>query len=346
MDDERIWKVYIHEFPNGKVYIGITSKSVYKRWGLHGSGYNDQKLMERAISKYGWDNILHDIEAIDLTFKEACKMERELIAEYNANDTRYGYNLTAGGEGSFGYHFSEEARKRKSENLKGDKNPFYGKEHSEYTKKIISQKNKGKHAREKHPRARSIYQINIDTNEVIKEYRCISSTPFGESARRHISECCKGTRPTCMGYKWQYVDEPHEFISNWSTLRSVNQIDLKTGKVIKFWESMREALDELNISDSSQVKKCCDGKRKSCGGYGWQYSDEPHPYIDPKPLKKVVQLDKNTGEFIALYESVFDAQDKTGISRKGISHCCGGFSKSYNGFNWEWYENYERMISQ
>lgn len=43
MDNERIWKVYIHEFPNGKVYIGITSKSVYKRWGLHGSGYNAQE---------------------------------------------------------------------------------------------------------------------------------------------------------------------------------------------------------------------------------------------------------------------------------------------------------------
>ena len=46
------YKLYIHKFPNGKVYVGITSQDVGERW-RHGEGYKDQ-LVYRAILKYGW----------------------------------------------------------------------------------------------------------------------------------------------------------------------------------------------------------------------------------------------------------------------------------------------------
>lgn len=272
--DDRNWRVYIHEFPNGKVYIGITSKSVYKRWGRNGSGYSGQGFVGRAISCYGWDNILHDIEAIDLTFEEACKMGKDLIAEYNSNDRRHGYNLTQGGEGVCGYHFSKETRSKMSDILKGEMNPFYGKEHSEATKKLISQKNKGRYAGCKSVRAKRILQIDVDTNEVIAEYESISMNPFGETARWHISDCCNGKRNTCRGYKRQYVGELHKHTTNWSTLRSVSQIDLNTNNVIKIWDTMREAVIELGIKDSICIKKCCDGERRSGYWYGWAWADD------------------------------------------------------------------------
>ena len=53
------YTVYKHTFPNNKVYIGITSQSVSRRW-RNGEGYrNKQQLIYRAILKYGWDNIKH-----------------------------------------------------------------------------------------------------------------------------------------------------------------------------------------------------------------------------------------------------------------------------------------------
>ena len=36
----RTWNVYLHIFPNKKVYVGITSKPPQKRWGFLGHNYN------------------------------------------------------------------------------------------------------------------------------------------------------------------------------------------------------------------------------------------------------------------------------------------------------------------
>lgn len=90
------WKVYIHKFPNDKKYIGITKQEVEKRWE-NGEKYKNQ-VVYKAIKKYGWDNIKHEIVAEELTKNEACKIEQKLIAEYKTNQKEYGYNMTIGGE--------------------------------------------------------------------------------------------------------------------------------------------------------------------------------------------------------------------------------------------------------
>jgi hypothetical protein len=64
--------VYEHLFPNGKRYIGITSKRPEARWE-GGTGYDKdhQPVMYNAIQKYGWDNIEHNILFTDLTEEKA-----------------------------------------------------------------------------------------------------------------------------------------------------------------------------------------------------------------------------------------------------------------------------------
>lgn len=89
--------VYKHTCPNGKVYIGITCQTPSKRWH-NGKGYVQNKYFYSAISKYGWDNIKHEILFDSLTKEEACKKEIELIAQYRSNLHEYGYNLSVGGE--------------------------------------------------------------------------------------------------------------------------------------------------------------------------------------------------------------------------------------------------------
>lgn len=91
--------VYKHISPSNKVYIGITCRSMEARASVNGHGYRKNEYFYRAIKKYGWDNFTHEILFANLTKSQACKRERELIAEYHSNDFNFGYNITAGGEG-------------------------------------------------------------------------------------------------------------------------------------------------------------------------------------------------------------------------------------------------------
>lgn len=95
---ERSWCVYRHTFPNGKVYIGITSVDPAERW-KNGKGYSKNTYVRAAIEKYGWENVKHEILFTDLPEEEAKLTEIELIKKYQANHSEHGYNLTEGGEG-------------------------------------------------------------------------------------------------------------------------------------------------------------------------------------------------------------------------------------------------------
>ena len=82
---EKTYKVYKHVFPNGKVYIGITSQSLNDRW-RSGKGYGNNPHITRAINKYGWDNIKHQVLKGDFTLDEANALERKFIAKYQSNN--------------------------------------------------------------------------------------------------------------------------------------------------------------------------------------------------------------------------------------------------------------------
>lgn len=55
---------------------------------------------------------------------------------------------------------------------------------------------------------------------------------------------------------------------------SVNQIDPKTDKTLKTFPSMEAASKETGISASSIRMVCRHDKRKTAGGYKWEFSDE------------------------------------------------------------------------
>ena len=86
------YDVYIHIFPNSKVYIGITSQKPKRRWN-NGQGYKNNQYMTNAIMKYGWDNVIHKILYTNLKKEEAEEIEIKLIKEYKADNKRYGYNI-------------------------------------------------------------------------------------------------------------------------------------------------------------------------------------------------------------------------------------------------------------
>ena len=91
---EREYSVYCHTFPNGKRYVGISS-DCENRW-KNGKGYETQPKMDRAIQKYGWENIKHDIVLSGLSKEQANELEKYLISELNT--IQNGYNVTIGGD--------------------------------------------------------------------------------------------------------------------------------------------------------------------------------------------------------------------------------------------------------
>ena len=201
------YSVYEHICPNGKRYIGITSRNPKLRWGKNGIGYKyHNKHFFNAICKYGWDNITHRIIVDGVSKECACQLEKDLIAKYKTNDRRFGYNNSTGGENpgtGVKKVISLETRIKISNTQKGRKltddwikNIIVGRKdykHSDETKRKISDATKI-----------PILQYSLD-NDLICEYESILEASINTNIpKQNICKCCKGHRQTAGGYKWVY----------------------------------------------------------------------------------------------------------------------------------------------
>lgn len=238
-DSEYIYSVYMHVFPNDKVYIGITSKDPEKRWLKDGYGYKNQTIVYRAIKKYGWDNIEHIVIAQNVNIEIAKNMEVDLIKLYSSTDKKHGYNSDLGGnlhskktrekisKARMGQHPTDEARKKMSESRKG-------KPKSEEHKRKIGEAHKGMKmsedfckkmseiAKNRHydtnnnPLNTPVFQYDILTKQLVGVYLSISKaardTGFSKS---HISECAKDKRRQEGNCVWIYSNmATEEYIQN------------------------------------------------------------------------------------------------------------------------------------
>lgn len=145
---------------NQKLYIGKTiCKNPVNRWYRHLSiaknkttSNHTYQLVHKSINKYGKENFT--FEVIEECGSEALGAGREKFwIEFHKTNvwiygSQFGYNLTAGGDGSSGFKHSEAAKNKMSEDRRGTRlgqeNTFFGRHHSKESIKIISEKNKGK----------------------------------------------------------------------------------------------------------------------------------------------------------------------------------------------------------
>ena len=191
--------VYIHTFPNGKVYVGITCTAPERRWRADGSGYRKQPVIYHAIKKYGWENVNHEIVASNLTKDEACKFEMLLIDKLKSNQHEFGYNVDNGGQTS-GSHSPETLEKMRKSML-GEKNHNYGKEFSKETRERLSLSHKGKKTGADNPAAKSV--LCIETGEIFPT--TVSAAKAVNVGRGTICSCLLGRSKTAGGYHWKYA---------------------------------------------------------------------------------------------------------------------------------------------
>ena len=115
----------------------------------------------------------------------------------------------------------------------------------------------------------------------------------------------------------------------------VNQIDKRTGIVIKEWSSVEEAMDACNVQG---ISLACKGKRASVGGYKWKYADSTLAGKFPennrpqggKIKRKVAEIDKN-GRIIGEWNSLSSAEKETKIPYPNILGVCAGRNHSCSG---------------
>ena len=249
--------VYKHTAPNGKVYIGITSRKPEKRWRKDGSGYITSPHFFSAIQKYGWNAFNHDILFVGLTKDEACEKEKALIAEYNSADRRFGYNATLGGE--TGLKITEEVKEKlralsvnyysDPKNRAAQKYRALGYKHTKEAKVKIRLSNIGKH--------RSLSPDHI----------------------KHISEGRKARAAIDNSFR-------EALASNWANVgrkksRPVQQLTID-GELIAEYESLHEA-DRVTGVRNGNISKCCNGITKTAGGYVWRYANSNISAVE-KPL--------------------------------------------------------------
>lgn len=195
-----MYRIYKLTFPSGKIYIGITSRTIKER--IY-SGY-DNKFIKKEISNCGWESVkkeeLYQIE----NEEDAFQKEIDMIKFYDSTNPEIGYNQSTGGQAPHkGSKMSPKNKEQLIERLKNNKYHLNQK-HTEETKRKISELHKGKHhSRKTEFPARRV--ICIQTGEIFESLNMAERATGVNHSK--ISMVCQGKRKSANGFTWKYVVE-------------------------------------------------------------------------------------------------------------------------------------------
>lgn len=285
---------------NNKVYIGITSKGISARWKehLYNAEHGCPFKLHNAIRKYGKENF--SIELIDFcnSWEELEEKEKLYISEYKSLQDEFGYNMTEGGDGTFGRHHSEETREKIRQKATG-------REVTETTRFKLSEAGKVlTEARKAYwesgkigsSRKRPVLQYTKDGN-FIQEFSGVNeasrftgihvTTLSNSLKRRNI------TGSKVNPYIWVYKEDYPEIPSTVPSSLFAKDPDWKP----TISEACRQASRKDRKLSEKQLKTAIENGMKMA--------------------KAICQYDKN-GDLIAEYESIIEACRETGCDRRGI----------------------------
>lgn len=232
--------VYKATAPNGKSYIGITITNLEERIRCHLKAVmkGSKFPFHSAIRKYGKDKIRWELIDKASSWEKLCKLERKYIKEFETY--KNGYNLTLGGEGTFGLKHGPEFRlkdslirkqyflnpenriKQSIANKEAHKNnPAQAKQHSRFMKEryqkssergktadgmrryLSNKDNLLKHALVRGARAFLVYYGDKFVGEWIIQSQCAKDLGLSKA---HINHCLYGERKIHKGYSFKFKE--------------------------------------------------------------------------------------------------------------------------------------------
>ena len=257
-------EIYKITSPSNKVYIGQSINCENRKIYYRTLNCKGQPKLYNSLKKYGWES--HIFEIIEYTDEPN---EREIYWICYYNSVENGLNCSLGGKG--GGNKSPQTKEKISQSMKGKNTWSIG----GYTKKPILQ-----------------YTLN---GEFIKEWPDLTSPKIN-----NISQCANGITKSARGYIWIFTQDfnPELLYERVNTCKinnnkgksktishkqNITQSKLGTfkkgkqitqysisGELIKEWESVKLASENLNISKSS-ISSNLKKRYKSAGGYIWKY---------------------------------------------------------------------------
>lgn len=248
-----MYSIYVHvNKTNHKAYFGITSREPKRRWA-NGNGYKQNAHFYAAIQKYGWDGFNHVVLRDDLTKEEACKKEREYIAEFDTANPVSGYNNDLGGIANG--KMSEATRQKLREaHKRAGADP-----------EVRARMSRGQLQRFRDPEARR------RLSEAHRSYweKEESHMAASEAQRRSLRENPARIEAQREGLRKFYATHPE---AKERMMRPVNQYTLD-GRLVHEWSSAKEAAENGGFH-RGHICNACKGKMKQHGGYAWRYADE------------------------------------------------------------------------
>ena len=110
------------------------------------------------MAKYGEENFTLEIIDFAETYEELKEREKYWIKQYDSMNREKGYNLTEGGDGTFGRLHSEETKEKMRQKA-------IGRKASEETKKKMSEMRKGKTTEKLHN-----HIMNLDLKQIVLDF--------------------------------------------------------------------------------------------------------------------------------------------------------------------------------
>ena len=212
-----------------------------------------------------------------------------------------------------GVPMSEETRRKLSEAkkglLSGEKNPMFGKHHSEETKQKIGEVHKGKHIYEEQKKKLSIaLKGRIMSDEHKKKIgEASKGRHHSEESKKKMSDSKKGLQ---SGEKHPMFGKHHSEESK--KKMSQNHYDCSGEKNPMFGKHLSEE-SKKKLSDAKKGKPMSEEQKK-------------------KLSKRVLQFTLN-GELIREWESTREC-GRNGFNQGCVAACCRGEKPHYKGFKW------------
>lgn len=122
--------------------------------------------------------------------------------------------------------------------------------------------------------SKEVFKYNLKTGAVLEKYSSIYDAarknnipPYG------ISRCINNRAQSYKGFGWTNDKnniKPLEKKSREGV--HVLQIDSKTGQILEEFPSLLSAARSVNLVTEHGIRECCNGNRKTSGGYMWRYA--------------------------------------------------------------------------
>ena len=217
--------IYKISNPNGRIYVGQTTKSAEQRIIQYRSKRKKygKSLVLRSIAKYGWD--AHVFEVIEDNVSKELLNEREIywVKELKtyAPENLDGMNLTRGGDYRESWK-NDKTRVERAKQRRGEKAPSWGKPISDDVKKKISKsvseynKKTGKkpsaycHLKSKEKQQVPVVAYDINGN-FIGEYACIKFAADSLNInRRTVNDAVLGKQNHARGYFFRRKEKGYQ----------------------------------------------------------------------------------------------------------------------------------------